>query len=371
MTHIILWDTARFGAITYVNFVKLLYFSSFFAMIEMYFYKEDILNMKKILLGLGIMLFVVTGCGKTAKLENGQDAVVSLTQGSAISIDELYTEMKDRYAISVLVDMIDTKILNDKYPTDEDETKNVESQISSWLTTFGSEQLLLQQTQSAFGVSTMEELRTYLALQYKRGKAVEEYVKETVTDSEIQKYYDSEVFGDIRARHILISSEATSSMTSAEKAEKEEEALQKTKDLITKLNNGEDFETLAKEFSSDEATASAGGDLGYFAQGKMVTEFEDAVKALEVGKYTLEPVKTSYGYHIILKLDQKEKASLDTLKDTIIETLASKKLQEDATLQVTALMKVRENAGMAIEDKTLKTQYELYMQNTKASLVED
>ena len=84
----------------------------------------------------------------------------------------------------------------------------------------------------------------------------------------------------------------------------------KLKDLIKKLNDGEDFATLAKENSDDTGSAANGGDLGYFNKGEMVKEFEDAAYNLKVNEYTKEPVKTTYGYHIILKTGEKDKAKL-------------------------------------------------------------
>ncbi len=83
------------------------------------------------------------------------------------------------------------------------------------------------------------------------------------------------------ARHILVSDEAT--------------AL----NIIEKLKSGEDFAALAQEFSTD-GSASTGGDLGWFGLGAMVPEFETAAFALEKpGDYTLTPVKSEFGFHII------------------------------------------------------------------------
>ena len=327
--------------------------------------------MKKVLLSICIvvMIFSTTGCGKVAKLENGQDAVVTLEGYDSISANNLYDEIKEKYAISVLIDMIDEKILNEKYPQDEEEKDQIEAQISSWLKTYGSEAVLLQQTQSAFGVSTMEDLRSYLSLQYKRSKAVEDYAKSLVKEDEIQKYYDEEIFGDIKASHILIKPVTNSSMTEEEKNNAEQEALEKAKNLIEQLNNGADFATLAKE-NSDDGSKDNGGDVGYFTHGSMTEEFEDAAKNLEVGKYTTEPVKTEYGYHIILKTDQKEKPTLESVKDDIIEDLAEEKLTDDATINIKALMDLRETAGMNIQDTTLKNQYDILMQNSLASAAE-
>jgi peptidyl-prolyl cis-trans isomerase C len=69
------------------------------------------------------------------------------------------------------------------------------------------------------------------------------------------------------------------------------------KDLLNKINDGEAFENLAKDFSKC-GSAAQGGDLGTFGKGMMVKDFEDAVIALDVDKVS-EPVKTQFGFHII------------------------------------------------------------------------
>ena len=86
----------------------------------------------------------------------------------------------------------------------------------------------------------------------------------------------------IWARHILVSDEPTA-LT-----------------VLEKLKNGEDFASLAKEFSQDTGSGANGGDLGWFSTGAMVPPFETAAFALEKpGDYTLIPVKSDFGYHII------------------------------------------------------------------------
>ena len=325
--------------------------------------------MKKLLISMLVVLICVTGCGKVPKLENGQDAVVTL-KGKDISVDSLYEEIKDKYALSVLIDMMDAQILNDKYKDTDEQKEDIKAQIEAWVSQFGNEATLLQQTYSAWGIDTMDELEDYLKLQYKRNLAIEDYAKEKVSDDEINKFYEETIFGDITAKHILIKPETKDNMTEDEITKAEEEALKQAKEIITKLKNGEDFSKLAKENSDDEATASKGGELSAFTHGTMTEEFEEAAKKLEKGKYTTEPVKTTYGYHIIYKVKEDEKPKLKVVKDDIIEELAQDKLTEDATLQITALEELRKDYKIEIQDKNLKTQYETYLTNAKTEAKE-
>ena len=71
--------------------------------------------------------------------------------------------------------------------------------------------------------------------------------------------------------------------------------------ILDRIKQGEKFGKLARELSIDSGSAKRDGNLGYFARGKMVKEFETAAFNLEVGRIS-EPVKTQYGYHIIKRL---------------------------------------------------------------------
>ena len=71
--------------------------------------------------------------------------------------------------------------------------------------------------------------------------------------------------------------------------------------LLERIQKGEKFGKLAKEFSLDTGSAKRDGSLGYFGRGKMVKEFEKSAFNLQIGQIS-EPVKTQYGYHIIKRL---------------------------------------------------------------------
>ncbi len=87
----------------------------------------------------------------------------------------------------------------------------------------------------------------------------------------------------------------------------DEDLLQKAYELLSRIEEGEDFAELAGEYSQDPGSREKGGDLGWFGKGTMVDEFEEAVFSLEKGEITEEPVKTSFGYHIIKKTEEENK----------------------------------------------------------------
>lgn len=103
----------------------------------------------------------------------------------------------------------------------------------------------------------------------------------------------------VRARHILVDTE--------EEANQIEES----------LKQGENFIELAQRFSKDTSTKDSGGDLGWFSEGEMVKEFNDAAFKLNVGQIS-DPIKTDYGYHIIQVIGHEvrklDASAFDTLK---------------------------------------------------------
>ena len=313
---------------------------------------------KKLITSLCLLLTIttiVTGCGKKAELDDNKTAV-SL-DGIKITATDYYNELKNSN-ISKLVDMIDHQLFDKKYKSTDEEDKAVKEQISQLKENYkDNEDMFLSAIQQYFGVNSEDELEEMLRLEYKRNEAVEDYIKDNLTDDEINDYYKNNIIGDIKASHILITPDVDSDASEDEKAKAEKKAKQQAEKIIKKLENGEDFAELAKKYSDDKATAKDGGNLGYFNTDDMDENFMDAVKKLKNNEYTKEPVKTQYGYHIILKVDQKEKAKLKDVKDEIKTTLANNKLDNDATLHYQTLIDIRKENNIKWNDDELEEQY--------------
>jgi peptidyl-prolyl cis-trans isomerase C len=127
-----------------------------------------------------------------------------------------------------------------------------------------------------------------------RQAVLDRYLQAQMTEAAIKARYDKFVGGlpkqqEVKARHILV--------------EKEEDA----KAIIVQLDGGADFSAIAKEKSKDPGSGPKGGELGYFVAGQMVPEFSDAAFKLEKGQYTKAPVKSQFGWHIIIVDDKRDK----------------------------------------------------------------
>lgn len=318
-------------------------------------------KMIKCLSALLVISLLTCGCGKEIEVKNGSKVAVS-AKGSKITATEYYEKIKADN-IAELVDMIDHDLFDEKYKKNTEEDTKVKEQINSIKSYYGSDPTTYEKVlRQYFGVESEKELEENLRLEYKRTLAVADYIKENLKDDEIEKYYNEEVFGQVKASHILIPVETTDQATEDERTASEKVAKEEAEKIIKELKAGKKFATLAKKYSKDEGTASNGGDLGYFNLDEMVTEFSDALKELKVDEYTKEPVKTQYGYHIIIKTGEKDKEKLKNIKEDIKNKLKDRKLNNDATLYYTTLQEIREANKIKWNDDVLKKAYKNYME---------
>ena len=303
-----------------------------------------------LLIGLGIMIIFMPE--RIAELEDGTQPVASI-DGKVFTADELYEDMKDYYSVSLLVDNIDRKILGDMYPTDDEMMTSVRENADAYIAQYEQYGYTEEQFLSGNGFANYDEFVEFLTLDYRRNLYFDDAVKDSITDDEINNYYEDEVFGDIDSKHILIPTGNDGDLS-------DEDAKALAEEIIGKLNNGATFDEVKDEYE-DQITYE---ELGYQAFNATLEDaYMDSLKELDNDTYTKEPVQTSYGYHIIYRIDQKEKPSLDDVKDSVIEVLASEKKADDANLLYKLLIQLRKDNGLEFNDTVMKSKYDSYCKN--------
>ncbi len=156
---------------------------------------------------------------------------------------------------------------------------------------------------------------------------LEQQLKNKVTDASVNKVYDDykakfQGQKEVKARHILVDDEKVAN------------------DVIAQLKKGAKFNDLAKKYSKDEA------DLGYFTKNMMVPEFGNAAFSMKKGQYSDKPVKTKFGYHVII---------VDDIRDAKPQPLKEVKPQIENMLTQQALADVLDN----LEKQAKVTKYGL------------
>ncbi|MDF2557465.1 MAG: PpiC-type peptidyl-prolyl cis-trans isomerase [Bacillales bacterium] len=253
------------------------------------------------------------------------ETLVTTKEGN-ITKEDLYQSLKDQSGKNQLKSMVYLKVLEGKYgytKADADKAmKELQTQYGEQL-----ESLIMQN-----GYSSLEEFKksTNFKLNNLISKAARENTK--ITDDEINAYY-AKLKPQIRASHILLETE------------------EKANQILSRAKAGEDFAALAKENSVDTASATQGGDLGFFGQGQMVPEFETAAYKLKSGEIS-QIVKTEHGYHIIKLTDTKEKEPIENMKEEIKRVISESKNDDAAITKL--LEKIIKEADVTVKDEFFK-----------------
>ncbi|WP_346939079.1 peptidylprolyl isomerase [uncultured Clostridium sp.] len=316
------------------------------------------IKLKKILAGLmaSTLMFSAVGCGMIEKTEEGiSKTVVAKVYKEKITLGEVdsklatvYERVKAQYGenykenseameyikqqrLSMLDTMVNDIIIKNNgeklkvVPSDEEVQAKSKEKLDEIKKSFKSDEEYKNALKAA-GVteeSFLEELKPAII----SNAVYEEVVKDVaVTDEEIKTYYDSnqnsytESPNKVKPAHILVKTE--------------EEA----KDIIARLDKGEDFAKLAAEKGTD-ATKDKGGDLGWieYTSNQYDKTFLMSAISLKKGEYTKTPVSTKFGFHVIKCLDKEEypvkplEEVKEDVKDVLLEQNKYNKWVETVT----------------------------------------
>ena len=298
---------------------------------------------------------------RIATLKDGTQPVVKVNK-KTYTANDLYEDMKSYYSVSLLLDKIDNDLLTKMYPENDKMTSEVKSNAEYYFNTY---KQYYNYTQEQFleknGFSSYDAFLDYLRLDYRRNKYLEDYIKKNLTEDEIKKYYDENVFGDINTQHILVEVKSDSDKDASKKLS-DEDAKKLAEEIITKLNDGTSWEQIQKDYK-DKVTYE---DLSYQSWDASLEEsFMTALKKMDNNSYSEEPVKTSYGYHVIHRLDQKKKPTLKKSRDKIISNLVSDKKSADSNLLYKSLISLRKEKNINFSDTDMKAKYESYCKKYK------
>jgi foldase protein PrsA len=259
-----------------------------------------------------LILAFIVAAGVFLTFTLTKDEAVAKFNGESISKDELYDKMVEQYGSATVDQIISDKIVAAEAKKQKITVSDsvVNKEIDKLKAQYGGDNAFNQALESNNTTLTTvkNDLKNYLILK----KLMEPDIK--ITDEEMKTYFNENkdsfaTVDQVKASHILVADEKTA------------------KEIKQKLDNGEDFAALAKKYSTDEGTKANGGELGYFAKGTMVTEFDNVAFSLPVNTIS-DPVKTEYGYHII-KVEAKKAAQAANYEDSkaqIKETLFDQKV---------------------------------------------
>ena len=240
---------------------------------------------------------------------------VATVEGEKILQTELDEALREQYGAAVLDTLITNKIveLEAKKENITVSDEDIQAEYDELVESYGGEDAI-NEVLEANGLTedaVKENIRIYQLTKNVVAASIE------ITDEEVEQYFENnkEKYGQeeqIIASHILLEDEATA------------------KEVLAKVQAGEDFAELAKEYSTDTATKEDGGDLGYISRNQMDEAFEEAAFALEKDAVS-EIVQTSEGYHII-KVTNKvpaEEAVFEDVKEEVYADLLESRVSEE------------------------------------------
>ena len=300
---------------------------------------------KKLLVTLAVSAILFSGCGfkggntiikvNDTKITQGQfDKALEKQMGNSM-FAKMGVDLKNNKN-TFLINIIKVRVVNDlitKALLEEEmqkrgikvSSKDVDDAIKDIITKVGSKEQLNQLLKQN-GLTTAE-FRDGIKDQVKVKKLADQIEDTTVSDADAKKYYNENIQRfkypeQVKASHILIAAnpkdledlikaenegkELSEAELKAKVEERIKEKKAKAEEILAEVKKDPtQFAKIAKEKSEDPGTAQNGGDLGFFAKGRMVPEFEKA--AFDLKPNTLSGiVKTNFGYHIIYVTDRKE-----------------------------------------------------------------
>lgn len=255
---------------------------------------------------------VLSACGNS---EN-----IATSKSGNLTREEFNKDLKVAAGKAILQQTMLNKIVLGKYKVSDNEVNKKLEEIKKQMGDNFKSYLTQMNVKSEDGLK--DKLKPQIAF--------EKAIKASITEKDLKEHYKPK----LKASHILMKDENTA------------------KEIKEKLNNGEDFSALAKQYSEDSGSKEKGGELSEFGPGDMDPKFEEAAYKLEVGQVS-NPIKSSFGYHIIKLTSKTELKPFNQEKENIRKSLETKRLQ-DQQWQQKFCKELIKQADIKVTDTDLK-----------------
>ena len=273
-------------------------------------------------------------------LKDGTNPIITLNDIN-ITSDEYYEILKENSSFDILIDLIDNKLLESKYTFTDDELKKIKSGMNDTIAFY---QNYYQVTEEEFltsnGFKNKESFEKYLILEEKRGKYLEDYLKDKITDNELNNYYLSKMNNDFEIMYI----------------KGDNDILEK---ILIDLNNGKKYDDIKKEYKNVEYK-----NLGYisFDDEEINDDIYQDANSLPDNTYTTSLRSINNEYYIIFRGNTREKDDIKNLKDRIRNKMVKEKIQADENniLKKESLLSLRKKNNLTFYDTNLENLYHIY-----------
>jgi foldase protein PrsA len=299
-----------------------------------------------------LLASLLTGCGKknaqgSGLPGEGQGDVIATYDGGQVTQGEFdkyaaFMELSDpTYAMYLQIPQIKEQLVSQfalskalASRATEEQLKTADEDVKSFESSYNdavkSDSTLKDQLkQKNLTLDEMKRIVKVLSSGSQIAAAKSDEFDKAVTDAEIKAEFDKNKsdYNVVTVRHILV---ATMDQSTGKELRSDDEALKRAKGVKTKLENGGDWNALAKEYSDDPGSKDNGGLYEKAKAKDWVAEFKEAANTQPIGQIG-EPVQTQYGYHVI-KVESREETTFDKLeqadKDELKQTIVDAKMQD-------------------------------------------
>ncbi|KRN79113.1 peptidylprolyl isomerase [Fructilactobacillus lindneri] len=281
-----------------------------------------------------LMSLSLVACGESSK-------TVATTDGGKITQEQYYNKMKGtQQGKQELQQMILNKVLEHKYG-DKVKESEVNSQLDKYKKQYGSQFSAMLQQQGMTESQLKDSIRDNLLLK----QAVLD--KTSFSNKDLEKQFKS------YQPKVTVKAIVTKDKSTAET-------------VISDLDNGQKWDTLAKKYSINSSNKNDGGKLPAFDNSNSTVDssFKKASFKLKNGEYTKTPVKTKEGYQVIEMVNHPSKGSLNDHKAEVKDQLATQRMNDSDTLH-NVVSKVLKDGDVHIEDKSLQNILSGYIDTPK------